>query len=63
MLRLEVKTPCWACERREGDVPVMVGGDLVYLCEPCWERTDDPDEAEHEPLTHEGDPEWNGAFR
>lgn len=61
-LRLVVMTPCWACERREGDVPVMVAGDIVYLCETCWERTDDPDEPERPDLNPEGDPTRNGAL-
>lgn len=62
VLEYVVKTTCPLCDRREGDVPALMEGVLVYVCETCWNRIDEPDEDEPE-FDREGQPEFNGAFR
>lgn len=66
-LKLIPRIPCPICTSGDGDVPVMLEGEVAYVCDRCWSQVDDDRERDTvldlDDLNVEGQPEFNGSFR
>lgn len=47
-LRVSPLRQCGICDRRDGEVSVVIDGETVEVCGTCWERAED-ERREEEP--------------